>query len=104
VLRPRVWDEIEPLLADAVADIEVRTINGTAKDALDYAENQETGLKVIAVGGDKLSRGLTLEGLTVSYFLRASKMYDTLMQMGRWFGYRPCRIGTSIQRLDPEVS
>ncbi len=46
------------------------------------------GLSVIAVGGDKLSRGLTLEGLSVSYFLRASKMYDSLMQMGRWFGYR----------------
>lgn len=83
------WAEIEPLLADTVADIQVRMINGTAKDALDYAENQETGLKVIAIGGDKLARGLTLEGLTVSYFLRASKMYDTLMQMGRWFGYRP---------------
>jgi len=40
-------------------------------------------------GGDKLSRGLTLEGLTVSYFLRPSRMYDSLMQMGRWFGYRP---------------
>ena len=55
---------------------------------------------MIAVGGNKLSRGLTLEGLTVSYYLRASKMYDTLMQMGRWFGYRPgyvdlCRIFTS---------
>ena len=48
-----------------------------------------TGLSVIAVGGDKLCRGLTLEGLSVSYYLRASKMYDTLMQMGRWFGYRP---------------
>lgn len=83
------WEEIEPLLADTVADIQVRMINGTAKDSLDYAENQETGLKVIAIGGDKLARGLTLEGLTVSYFLRASKMYDTLMQMGRWFGYRP---------------
>ncbi|MGE3293545.1 MAG: Z1 domain-containing protein, partial [Geminicoccaceae bacterium] len=83
------WVEIEPLLADTVADVQVRMINGTAKDALDYAENQETGLKVIAIGGDKLARGLTLEGLTVSYFLRASKMYDTLMQMGRWFGYRP---------------
>lgn len=47
------------------------------------------GLNVIAVGGDKLARGLTLEGLSVSYFLRASKMYDTLMQMGRWFGFRP---------------
>ncbi|TVS19591.1 MAG: endonuclease, partial [Gammaproteobacteria bacterium] len=48
-------------------------------------------------GGFSLSRGLTLEGLTVSYFLRNSMMYDTLMQMGRWFGYRPgyedlCRV------------
>lgn len=75
-------------------------INGTAKDALDYVEHQETGLKVIAIGGDKLARGLTLEGLSVSYFLRASRMYDTLMQMGRWFGYRPgyldvCRLYTT---------
>ena len=49
------------------------------------------------MGGFSLSRGLTLEGLTVSYFLRNSLMYDTLLQMGRWFGYRPgyedlCRI------------
>jgi hypothetical protein len=94
------WDEIEAALPDAIADIDVRMINGTAKDALDYAEHEETGLKVIAIGGDKLSRGLTLEGLCVSYFLRASKMYDTLMQMGRWFGYRPgyldlCRLYTT---------
>lgn len=83
------WENIEPHLVETVADIQVRMINGTARDALDYAENEETGLKVIAIGGDKLARGLTLEGLTVSYFLRATKMYDTLMQMGRWFGYRP---------------
>jgi hypothetical protein len=94
------WEEIEAALPDAIADIDVRMINGTAKDALDYAERHETGLKVIAIGGDKLSRGLTLEGLCVSYFLRASKMYDTLMQMGRWFGYRPgyldlCRLYTT---------
>ena len=55
---------------------------------------------MIAIGGDKLSRGLTLEGLCVSYFVRTTKMYDTLMQMGRWFGYRPgyldlCRLYTS---------
>ncbi len=43
----------------------------------------------IVVGGNTLSRGLTIEGLTVSYFVRSSKMYDSLMQMGRWFGYRP---------------
>ena len=94
------WDVLEPLLGDVVADIEVKTINGTAKDALDYTEHEKTGLSVIAIGGDKLSRGLTLEGLCVSYFLRASRMYDTLMQMGRWFGYRPgyvdlCRLYTT---------
>ena len=61
---------------------------------------EERGEHIIAIGGDKLSRGLTLDGLTVSYYLRASKMYDTLMQMGRWFGYRDgyldvCRIYTT---------
>lgn len=84
-----VWENILDVLPDITRDVSVRMINGTAKDALDYVENQSTGLKVIAIGGDKLARGLTLEGLCTSYFLRASTMYDTLMQMGRWFGYRP---------------
>jgi len=93
------WDEILAVLPGVLEDIEVRAINGTAKDALDYAA-PGSALKVIAVGGDKLSRGLTLEGLCVSYFVRTTKMYDTLMQMGRWFGYRPgyldlCRLYTS---------
>ncbi len=66
----------------------VHVVNGTSADALDYEESGDTKLRVIAIGGDKLSRGLTLEGLSTSYFLRSSKMYDTLMQMGRWFGYR----------------
>lgn len=96
------WNEIQAVLFDTISDIEIRMINGTAKDALDYNEHKETGLKVIAIGGDKLARGLTLEGLCVSYFLRASKMYDTLMQMGRWFGYRPgyldlCRLYTTAE-------
>lgn len=43
----------------------------------------------IAIGGNTLSRGLTLEGLVVSYFIRTASAYDTLLQMGRWFGYRP---------------
>ncbi len=94
------WNDVEHELSSVVQDIETRMINGTAKDALEYEEQKATGLKVIAVGGDKLARGLTLEGLTVSYFLRASRMYDTLMQMGRWFGYRPgyidlCRLYTT---------
>lgn len=82
------WIDVEKNLAKILSDIQVRAINGKAKEALDYSENESNGLKIIAIGGDKLSRGLTLEGLMVSYFLRASKMYDTLMQMGRWFGYR----------------
>ena len=94
------WIHVERVLPDILEDIQVRMINGTAKDALDYADHEGAGLKVIAIGGDKLARGLTLEGLTVSYFLRASRMYDTLMQMGRWFGYRPgyldiCRLYTT---------
>jgi hypothetical protein len=56
---------------------------------LPYADNKDEGLWVIAVGGLKLSRGLTLEGLSVSYFLRNAAAYDTLTQMCRWFGYRP---------------
>ena len=91
------WDQIQPLLARAVGPVEVRTINSRSPDTLDYRKYRERGLHVIAVGGLSLSRGFTLEGLTVSYFLRNSIMYDTLLQMGRWFGYRDayedaCRI------------
>lgn len=96
------WDEVRRVLPEVLTDIRIRSINGTAKDALDYVEHGNTGLKVIAIGGDKLARGLTLEGLCVSYFLRSTKMYDTLMQMGRWFGYRPgyldlCRLYTTAE-------
>jgi hypothetical protein len=94
------WDDVCPFITPAATSIGVRQINGLAGEVLDYVQHQEKGLNVIAVGGDKLSRGLTLEGLSVSYFLRASRMYDTLMQMGRWFGYRPgyldlCRLYTT---------
>jgi Z1 domain len=84
---PVSWREVSDHLPVAVARIKVLEINGTARDALTYTD-QPDGISLIVVGGDKLSRGLTLEGLSVSYYLRASKMYDTLMQMGRWFGFR----------------
>jgi hypothetical protein len=96
---PLSWSQVAAELGEAAARIEVKEINGHATDALDYVAHRQ-GFNVVAVGGDKLSRGLTLEGLSVSYFLRASQMYDTLMQMGRWFGYRPgyldlCRLFTT---------
>jgi hypothetical protein len=90
------WSEVLDKLNDAVAPIAVYTINQTSQDALDY-EKYPNGRNIIAVGGLALSRGLTLEGLSISYLIRNTMMYDTLMQMGRWFGYRDgyedlCRI------------
>lgn len=95
----RSWREIQLLLKEAISPISVVEVNSSPSAApLDYSrQNYPNGRNVIAVGGLNLSRGLTLEGLTISYFLRNSVMYDTLMQMGRWFGYREgyadlCRI------------
>lgn len=77
-------------LYKSIAPIEVRAVNQkTGAASLDYYNHREKGFRVIAIGGNSLSRGLTLEGLCVSYFYRKSQMYDTLLQMGRWFGYRP---------------
>jgi len=95
----QTWEKVQEKLKDAVSPIGVIEVNSSsAAEPLDYSErNYPNGRNVIAIGGLSLSRGLTLEGLTVSYFLRNSVMYDTLMQMGRWFGYRDgyadlCRI------------
>ena len=92
--------DIEEKLIKAASRIEVLQVSGNSKEALDYQLDAGIGRSFIAVGGDKLSRGLTLEGLSISYYNRPSRMYDTLMQMGRWFGYRPryldlCRIWTT---------
>ena len=77
-----------------IKQIKIKTVNQKSKDvdeegnkvSLKYDGN---GKRYIAIGGLSLSRGLTLEGLIVSYFYRNTQMYDSLMQMGRWFGYRP---------------
>lgn len=91
------WESVFPHLLDAIAPVQVVQVNSASATTLDYEGYSTTGLNVIAVGGFSLSRGLTLEGLSVSYFLRNSQAYDTLLQMGRWFGYRPeyedlCRV------------
>jgi hypothetical protein len=98
-IQTHKWSEVVQHLNDAASRIKVKSIHGGSGEALDYFAHKD-GLSVIAVGGNKLSRGLTLEGLSISYYLRASRMYDTLMQMGRWFGYRGgyvdlCRLFTS---------
>ena len=119
--RVENWKDIRDELYSAIKVIRVKGINGEIGDTLDYRtanrltrerlEKNETvpwnerGVSVIAIGGDKLSRGLTLEGLSVSYYLRAARMYDTLMQMGRWFGYHTgyedlCRIYTTGELVE----
>lgn len=83
------WNEVFSKLYDSIKDIQVATINSNKfSPKLDYKANEKRGLRVIAVGGIALSRGLTLEGLCVSYLYRNTATYDVLMQMGRWFGYR----------------
>ena len=82
------WHEIRAALPDAVQPVKTLVINNKSPDRLNYSDHKGTGIRVVAVGGYTLSRGLTLENLIISYWNRNSKAYDTLMQMGRWFGYR----------------
>lgn len=104
-LVPETWRDVQAALVRAAGPIEVRKVNSKSPDKLDYRRYKNEGLHVIAIGGFALSRGFTLEGLTVSYFLRNSMMYDTLLQMGRWFGYRDgyadvCRIFMTEEAID----
>ena len=81
------WDQIADVLKESVAPIEIKVVNSSKNsEKLVYPEDE--ALRVIAIGGLALSRGLTLEGLIISYFYRNTCTYDVLMQMGRWFGYR----------------
>jgi hypothetical protein len=82
--KATVIDEVLKIINSK--EIKVRVLNSSNEDKLDYAK--EPSMKVIAIGGNKLSRGLTLEGLMTTFYLRESKQFDTLLQMGRWFGYR----------------
>jgi len=83
---PEMFDVYIEKIAENIEKFKVVTVNSDSK-GLNYNEYPD-GLFVIAIGGYSLSRGFTLEGLTISYFIRTTKMYDTLLQMGRWFGYR----------------
>ena len=100
------WETVQQGLVDGVLPISVRAVNQrTGAASLDFKQHQESGLRVMVVGGNSLSRGLTLEGLSTSYFFRFTKMYDSLLQMGRWFGYRDgyedlCRIWLTDEVVD----
>ncbi|SRR6266542_4142570 len=90
-LIPHEFKSLIPHLSETITRIErgtrfVLVVNYNSTDAPDFSE---APVWKIIVGGNKLSRGYTIEGLTVSYYRRAATTADTLMQMGRWFGFRP---------------
>jgi hypothetical protein len=112
-IKQHSWIDVKSVLIEAVTKIQVRSVHGTKNTRLLEYHNiedinygaYENGMSVIAVGGNRLARGITLEGLSISYYLRATRLYDSLMQMGRWFGYRPgyvdlCRLFTTEQLIN----
>jgi len=109
------WDTIQQGLYDEIRQFEIVTVNSRngkmsshkdgKKQRFDYGDYEKTGARVIAIGGLVLSRGLTLEGLMISYYSRNAGAYDTLLQMCRWFGYRPkyqdlCRVYMTQINID----
>ena len=85
----KTWNAVKQSLEKSNLDVNVWAISQKSEDVLDYENHKKDGLRVIVIGGFGLARGVTLEGLCVSYLYRTTAYYDTLMQMGRWFGYRP---------------
>lgn len=103
------WESIKNFLIPTIESIQlnIKVVNGDSEDLLDYSSTK-TG-DYIVIGGDKLSRGLTLEGLVVSYYYRKSQAYDSLLQMGRWFGYRRgwidvCRVFTTVRFMNDFIT
>lgn len=97
------WKEVIKKIVEIIDIIVIREVHTDTKIPLEYHDDYPTN--AIVIGGTSLSRGYTLEGLSVSYFLRTTVFYDTLMQMGRWFGYRTdyedlCRIYMTDRMFD----
>jgi len=102
-MTPIVFESLKNHLPEAVEGLEVKAINSITGAKLEYPKNDPK--KIIAIGGNRLSRGFTLEGLSINYFVRNTNYADTLLQMGRWFGYRPgyldcCKLFTTQDSID----
>lgn len=112
-IKPVTWEEVKEGLYAEIKQFVTIVVNSkiSSSERFNYDDYEQTGARVIAIGGFVLSRGLTLEGLMVSYYSRNAGAYDILLQMCRWFGYRPkyedlCRIYMSelnVERFDAAV-
>lgn len=100
------WREVAEVLHASAALISVKVYNSDPdRLGVDIEFDPSIPSRQIAVGGDLLSRGLTLDNLVVSYFHRSVRAADTMMQMARWFGYRDgyeelCRLWISTETAD----
>lgn len=84
------WAALESMVRKVAGEIIVKIDNFRSDDRISYPDDEAFPRKPrVVIGGNTLSRGLTLEGLVTSYFMRTSRQYDSILQMGRWFGYRP---------------
>lgn len=97
------WNEVLVCVCKTIGTIVIREVHQSTSVPLEYRKDRVTN--AIVIGGTSVARGYTLEGLSVSYFLRNTIFYDTLMQMGRWFGYRIgyediCRIYMTKDMID----
>lgn len=113
---PISWEQIQKGLYDEIKQFTIVVINSRngrmdvlgddrKKKRFDYEDYADVGARAIAIGSIILSRGLTLEGLMTSYCSRNAGTYDTLLQMCRWFGYRPgyedlCRVYLTQENID----
>lgn len=99
------WNEVAMTLTASVKDVRVQIFNSDRDRKLDLEQTSwDQPRRLIAVGGDVLSRGLTLDGLMTSYFYRRAGASDTLLQMGRWFGYRDGYEDLCKLWIDPGVA
>jgi hypothetical protein len=102
-MTPIIFKAVSRFIPIATEGIDILAINSVKGHKLKYKKSNPR--KIIAVGGNRLSRGFTIEGLTINYFVRTTNYSDTLLQMGRWFGYRPgyldcCRIFTTRDSIE----
>jgi hypothetical protein len=95
---PKDFSALKDFVAKCIyklkADKPVRIVNGDEKFIDDTPDFDSAPVWAILVGGTKLSRGYTVEGLTTTYYRRLVGAGDTLMQMGRWFGFRKGYVDT----------
>jgi vacuolar-type H+-ATPase subunit F/Vma7 len=101
-LTKKSFNDIREYLINSTSGIEIKAVNTQEKDILNYDGADK---KYIVIGGNKLSRGFTLEGLSINYFVRNTNYADALLQMGRWFGYRPgyidcCKLFSTYETLN----